>query len=59
MNSRALIQFDNNGQWQTVTTLPSTDSQRVQLEMQNAKRTYPERRIRAVDDQGRLIDLLP
>jgi hypothetical protein len=32
--------------------------ERIHIAMQEAQRTYPSYRIRAIDDQGRLIDIL-
>ena len=51
------IQIQVSGNWQTLgTTL--NNPQYILNEMQNAKRTYPELRVRAVDKDGRLIDML-
>ena len=54
----AIIQRQNNGMWVNVTTLPAQDSQKLLIEMRTVKRSYPNERVRAVDKDGRLIDIL-
>jgi hypothetical protein len=39
-------------------SLVANDSQRVNLEMVAVKRRYPDRRVRAVTQDGKLIDIL-
>ena len=51
------VQVDNGGLWQTCRSCLN-DSQYIKMEMENLKRIYPDRRIRCVDKEGRLIDLL-
>lgn len=54
----AEIQVQVSGNWQTlVRTL--NDSQYILNEMKNAKNIYPELRIRAVDKDGRVLDMMP
>lgn len=55
---RAYIQLDNNGHWQTITSMDQGDTQKLQIEMRTIKRSYPNNRVRAVDDDGHLLDLL-
>jgi len=52
------IQIQNTGVWQTITSCLN-DSQIILMEMQNVKNIYPDLRVRAVDKNGRLIDMLP
>ncbi len=56
MNAR--IQRQNNGNWLDVTSLPAEDTQKLLIEMRSVKRSYPAERVRAVDMDGRLIDIL-
>jgi ribulose bisphosphate carboxylase small subunit len=56
---KALIQYQNTGAWQTVTTLPAADTQKLLIEMQTVKRAHPDSRVRAIDEVGRVIDILP
>lgn len=58
MDDRVEIQVDTGmGTWQTmVNTL--NDSQIIKFEMENVKRGHPDWRVRCVDMQGRLVDLL-
>ena len=54
----AEIQVQVSGNWQTLgRTL--NDSQYILNEMKNAKNIYPELRIRAVDKDGRVLDMMP
>jgi ribulose bisphosphate carboxylase small subunit len=56
---KTLIQYQNNGMWQTVTTLPAADTQKLLIEMQTVQRIHPGCRVRAIDEAGHLIDILP
>lgn len=58
MQDRVFIQIDNNGSWQTVTSFDQSGSQKLIIEMNNQKRAHPNQRVRAVDQDGRLLDLL-
>jgi hypothetical protein len=53
------IQLEDNGNWLTVSSMPSGSPQSMSMEMRTLKRTHPERRVRAVDGEGRLLDLMP
>lgn len=54
------IQFmDRIGVWHTIMTIKETDDINIMANMKGAKRNYPKNRIRAIDDKGRLIDILP
>lgn len=53
------VQFQDLSGWRTCLTMSATNGpQRLLIEMRNAKECYPGHRIRVVDDDGRLIDLL-
>lgn len=53
------VQFQDLSGWRTCITMnASNGAERVYLEMQEAQRSYPGYRIRVVDDNGRLIDML-
>ena len=52
------IQVQISGNWQTLgSTL--NNSQYILNEMKNAKNIYPELRVRAVDNEGRVVDMMP
>ena len=53
------VQVDNNGAWLTVSTLPAQDTQKLLMELKSQKTAFPNKRVRAVDSAGRLVDLLP
>lgn len=53
------IQFQDSSGWRNSTILPDTaSSQKIIFEMKIAQRLYPDKRIRAADENGRLIDNL-
>lgn len=55
----AQIQFqDISGNWLTVTVLQFAIMANVLREMQQVASSHPGRRVRAVDMNGRLIDML-
>jgi hypothetical protein len=50
---------DTSGNWRTChTTDASPNMQRVLSEMKSLKQRYPDYRVRAVDDDGRVVDIL-
>lgn len=53
------MQVDNNGTWRTATVLPAQDTQKLLIELKSQKTASPNKRVRAVDSAGRLVDLLP
>ena len=55
--NQAFIQVQSSGVWQTYTICPN-DLQMIQLEMQQLARNHPGHRIRAVDKDGRVLDIL-
>jgi hypothetical protein len=53
------IQFQDIGGWRTSVVMPATSSsQRILIEMQGVQRMYPDYRVRAADENGRMIDKL-
>ena len=48
---------DTTKMWRTVERV-QLNLQRIGYELQAIQRRYPDRRVRAVDNNGRLIDLL-
>jgi len=48
---------DYGGNWRTVSKVVN-NLQRIGFELRSVKSRYPDRRVRAVDKSGRLIDLL-
>jgi len=57
--NEVIIQFqDASGMWVSVQTIPH-NSMMILNAMNDTKRQYPTLRVRAVDQQGRLIDILP
>jgi len=51
------IQIQNTGVWQTVRSCLN-DSQIIISEMKSVKEIYPDLRVRTVDKNDRLIDML-
>lgn len=52
------IQVQISGLWRTY-NLVQNNSQRIIMAMDELKRQFPEHRVRAVDSNGTLVDLLP
>jgi hypothetical protein len=48
---------DHGGNWLTVSNVVN-NIQRIGFELRSVQSRYPDRRVRAVDQNGRLIDLL-
>lgn len=58
MQDNAHIQFQQiSGNWVTVTTTMNQSSV-ILNQMQTLKASMPECRVRAIDDHGRLLDML-
>ena len=52
------IQFqDLTGNWMTV-RITQNNSQMIIMAMRDVKQIYPDKRVRAVDADGRLLDML-
>lgn len=54
----AAIEVQISGVWQVARSCLNS-SQMIISEMKNVKGIYPDLRVRAVDSDGRLIDMLP
>lgn len=48
---------DKTGNWRTF-HITTNNSQRILQEMQSLQQRYPDHRIRAVDQNGKLVDIL-
>jgi hypothetical protein len=58
MNDRIEIQAqDTSGMWRTY-HVTMNDSQRILAEMRYIQSRYPNYRVRAVDQNGRVVDIL-
>lgn len=54
------IQFqDISGSWLTVRLLPLNDPQMITFAMKDVKMSHPDKKVRAVDMNGRLLDIMP
>lgn len=51
------VQVQISGNWQTSRSCPN-DPQMYLCEMKNVKAIYPDLRVRTVDKDGRLLDML-
>jgi predicted Zn-dependent protease len=59
MSNKIMIQYLDSTSWATLTNMPETASaQQIMIEMKNIKMSKPNNRVRAVDQNGRLIDML-
>jgi hypothetical protein len=58
MNDQIEIQAqDNSGMWRTY-HVTMNDSQRILAEMRSIQSRYPNYRVRAIDQNGRVVDIL-
>ena len=57
MEQASIQILDYGGNWKTVSNVVN-NLQRIEFELRSVKSRYPDRRVRAVDQSGRLIDLL-
>ena len=58
MNDQIEIQAqDTSGMWRTY-HVTMNDSQRILAEMRSIQSRYPNYRVRAVDQNGRVVDIL-
>jgi hypothetical protein len=48
---------DASGNWRTYNVMFQNNSQLILMEMKSLKNQFPESRVRAIDQDGRLIDL--
>lgn len=58
MNRISIQAQDTSGNWRTYSITATADSQRVLSEMKALSSRYPSYRIRAVDENGRVVDIL-
>ena len=56
-DDRVHIQIQDGGTWRTLITTVN-NSQIILIEMKNLKDRYPEKRVRAIDSDGRVVDIL-
>ena len=56
-DDRVHIQIQDGGTWRTIHTT-FNNSQMILNEMNNMKQRFPDKRIRAVDSDGRVVDML-
>lgn len=49
---------DETGNWRTYNTLMVNNSQMIILSMRQLKDQFPDKRVRAVDQNGRLLDII-
>jgi hypothetical protein len=59
MSKKIIIQYQDSTSWHDLNHMPETaSSQQIMIEMKNIKMSKPNNRVRAVDQDGRLIDML-
>ena len=56
-DDRIEIQIQDGGNWRTI-HITFNNSQMILNEMNNMKQRFPDKRIRAVDSDGRVVDML-
>lgn len=56
-DDRVDIQIQDGGTWRTLITT-SNNSQIILNEMTNLKNRYPDKRVRAIDKNGRVVDMM-
>lgn len=57
MDSVMIQAQDTTGNWRTY-LIVMNDSQRILSEMKSLQSRYPDYRIRAIDNNGRIVDIL-
>ena len=57
MNEVDIQLQDTTGNWRTIATTLN-NSQMILIRMKELKDRYPDKRVRAVDKQGRLVDMM-
>ena len=57
MNEVDIQLQDMTGNWRTIATTLN-NSQMILIRMKELKDRYPDKRVRAVDKQGRLVDMM-
>ena len=56
-DERVEIQIQDGGNWRTI-HITFNNSQLILNEMKNLKQRYPDKRVRAIDSNGRMIDMM-
>ena len=56
-DERIEIQIQDGGNWRTI-HITFNNSQIILNEMNNLKNRYPDKRIRAIDKNGRVVDMM-
>ena len=56
-NDNVEIQIQDTGMWRTV-HVTQNESQQILTNMKSIAVRYPDKRVRAIDSDGRLIDLV-
>lgn len=57
MNEVDIQLQDATGNWRTIITTQN-NSQMILIRMKELKSQYPDKRVRAVDKEGRLVDMM-
>ena len=57
MNEVDIQLQDTTGNWRTIATTLN-NSQMILIRMKELKDRYPDKRVRAVDKEGRLVDMM-
>ncbi len=59
MSNTIQVQFQDIGRnWVTVQANVQNQSQMIMTRMREVQRMYPDKRVRAIDESGRLVDML-
>ena len=56
-DERIEIQIQDGGNWRTI-HITFNNSQIILNEMNNLKNRYPDKRVRAIDKNGRVVDMM-
>lgn len=48
---------DTTGNWRTYNSIFSATSMQIQMAMKQLKNQFPDQRVRAVDENGHLVDI--
>ena len=54
---RIEIQIQDGGNWRTI-HITFNNSQMILNEMNNMKQRFPDKRVRAIDSNGRVVDMM-
>ena len=56
-DDRIEIQIQDGGNWRTI-IITYNNSQIILNEMNNMKQRFPDKRVRAIDSNGRVVDMI-